>query len=296
MRRGLVGHDIWRHAAARELRQYVGGVAFERQRSRDASLLPPFDALEGVIQIVGALVDVARGQSPLDPGGIDLDDKRNPAIHCHRQRLSAAHAAETSGDDQAASQASTKVTPRQLRQRLIRSLKNALRADVDPAARSHLSVHRQPAILEIAETLPRRPRRHQQGIGNDDSGRPRMSAEDGDRFPRLYDERFVMLEAMEGVDDGVEGGPAAGGTAGPTVDDEVVRAFGDVGVEVVHQHAERGFLRPSLAGDRRASRRADMAAEGAHRAECVRESGASTDRSLIITIMGAIRHSQSAAR
>ena len=109
-----------------------------------------------------------------------------------------------------------------------------------------------------------------QGVGDDDSGRPRMRAEDCDRLSRLHDQRFVVLEPLEGGDDGVEGSPAARGASRSAVDDEIFGTFGDFWVEVVHQHAKRGFLRPSLAGDRRASRRADMAAEGAHRAEaCV---------------------------
>src|SRR5262249_9723421 len=39
--------------------------------------------------------------------------------------------------------------------------------------------------------------------------------------------------------------PVAGGLSGTAVDDEVLRAFGHVGVEVVLQHAQRGLLRPA---------------------------------------------------
>src|SRR6184192_3389641 len=41
------------------------------------------------------------------------------------------------------------------------------------------------------------------------------------------------------------------------VDDEVLPALGDVGVEVVHEHPERRLLRPALARDRGPTRRPD---------------------------------------
>ena len=48
------------------------------------------------------------------------------------------------------------------------------------------------------------------------------------------------------------------------VDDQIVGPLGDVGIEVVHQHAQRGFLRPALAGERGAARRADGAGRRGH--------------------------------
>jgi hypothetical protein len=46
---------------------------------------------------------------------------------------------------------------------------------------------------------------------------------------------------------------------------EIVGTFRHLRIEIVHQHAQRGFLRPSLAGDGSAARRADVAAQRAHR-------------------------------
>ena len=154
--------------------------------------------------------------------------------------------------------------PGHRRQRLVGALENALRADVDPAARGHLAVHRQPAVFEIAEVFPGGPGRHQQRVCDQDAWRPGMRPEHRDRFARLHDQRLVVLEPAQRVDDGVEGGPAARGAPRTAVDDEIVGAFGDRGVEVVHQHAQRSFLRPPLAGDRRPMGRADLSMEGAH--------------------------------
>src|ERR1035438_3263357 len=55
----------------------------------------------------------------------------------------------------------------------------------------------------------------------------------------------------------MEGGPVAGGFAGAAVDHQVGRALGDVGVEVVHEHAQGGFLLPSPAAQGCAARGAD---------------------------------------
>ena len=41
------------------------------------------------------------------------------------------------------------------------------------------------------------------------------------------------------------------------VDDQIVGPLGDLGIEIVHQHPQRGFLWPSLARQRRAAGRAD---------------------------------------
>ena len=54
--------------------------------------------------------------------------------------------------------------------------------------------------------------------------------------------------------DGVEGLPAAGGPAGAAVDDQVVGALGHLGIEVVHEHPQRGFLLPARGSEDRAAR------------------------------------------
>ncbi len=267
MRRRLVGHDVGRHASSRELGQYVGRVAFEGDGSRHARLLPLVDAIERVVEVRRPLVDVSGRQAPLDAGRVDLDHERDAAVHRHGKRLRAAHATEAGGHDKPTGQRAAEMAPRQLGQCFIRPLQNALGADVDPAAGRHLAVHGEPAIFEIAEMRPRRPGRNEQGIGDEHARRPRVRAEDGDGFPRLHHERLVVLEAEQRRDDGVERRPAARRAPGSAVDDEIIGTFGDFRIEVVHQHSERSFLRPSFAGDRRASRRADMAAEGAHRAD-----------------------------
>ena len=98
----------------------------------------------------------------------------------------------------------------------------------------------------------------QVGVGDQDPRRVAGGAEDADRLAALDEEGFVAFQPLQLGDDGVEGIPARR-AAGATVDDEVVRVLGDLGIEVVHEHPERGFLLPTLAGDLRAARRANGA-------------------------------------
>jgi hypothetical protein len=75
---------------------------------------------------------------------------------------------------------------------------------------------------------------------------------------------FIVLERFQRRDDGVERSPVARSLPRTSVDDEIVGPFGDVGIEIVHEHAERGFLRPAFAADRRTARRPDDARAHRH--------------------------------
>ena len=266
MRRGLVGDDVGGNAPAGELRQDVGGVTFDGNRTRNAGPHPFVDLIKRVVQIRRTLVDVLGGQPTVDARGVDFDDERDAAVHRDGERLGAAHPAEAGRDDEPAGEAAAEVSAREFRKRFVSALKDALRADVDPAASCHLAVHRQTTIFEISKFVPGRPGRNDERVGNQYARRPRMRAEDRDRFAGLHDKCFIVLEAMKSRNDGIERRPAASRAAGAAVNHEFIWTFGDIRIEVVHQHAKRSFLRPSLAGDRRASRRADMAAERIHRA------------------------------
>ena len=58
--------------------------------------------------------------------------------------------------------------------------------------------------------------------------------------------------------------PVARRLARSAVDHQIVRPLGDVGIEIVHQHSQRGFLRPAFAGQRGAARRSDGAGCSGH--------------------------------
>ena len=137
-------------------------------------------------------------------------------------------------------------------ERLVRALHDSLRADVDPRARRHLAVHHQPAPLELAEVLPGRPAaRRDCSSRSARAARTRCVRNTPTGLPLCTSSVSSFSSVAQRRDDRVERLPVARRASRAAVHDEIVRPLGDVGIEVVHQHAQRGFLLPSLAGDAR---------------------------------------------
>ena len=83
---------------AHELGQDVGGVADQRRPSARGPLrLQRAHARQRIVEIRRALVEVAGREPPLDACRIHFDDEGDAAVHRHRERLGAAHAAEAGG-------------------------------------------------------------------------------------------------------------------------------------------------------------------------------------------------------
>ena len=82
-------------------------------------------------------------------------------------------------------------------ERFVGSLQNPLSSDVNPAAGGHLAVHRQAAILEIAERLPGGPGRHEQRVGDEHARRAGVRPEHADRLAGLHEQRLVVLERAQ---------------------------------------------------------------------------------------------------
>ena len=112
-RRGLVERHAVRHVAVQRdraprsgrsagpaRRRARPGPAARRprwrtaRRPRHAVAPPPRHPRQRVVEAVGGLVDVPRGQTALDAAAIHLDDQRRRAVHRRGQRLGPAHAAE----------------------------------------------------------------------------------------------------------------------------------------------------------------------------------------------------------
>src|SRR4029077_8699686 len=115
-----------------------------------------------------------------------------------------------------------KMTARGGSERFVGSLQNALGSDVNPAAGGHLTVHREAAVLEVAEVLPRGPGGNEQRVGDEHARRAGVRAEDGDGLARLHEQRLVVIERAEGGDDRVEAAPVARRLSRAAVDDEIV--------------------------------------------------------------------------
>ena len=76
-----------------------------------------------------------------------------------------------------------------------------------------------------------------------------MRAKDGNRLPALDEQRLVIAESFESRDNGVERLPAPRRPSRPAVDHKVIRTLGDIRVQVVHDHPQRGFLLPPPTAD-----------------------------------------------
>ena len=84
-----------------------------------------------------------------------------------------------------------------------------------------------------------------------------MGREDADRSTRLHQHRLVALQRAQRAHQRVETAPVARRAPGAAVDDEVVGPFGDLGVEVVLEHAQGALLGPAQRRQRRAARRSN---------------------------------------
>ena len=126
-------------------------------------------------------------------------------------------------------------------ERLVGALHDALRADVDPRAGRHLAEHHQPMAVEFVEMLPGGPMRHEVRVGQQHARGVGVRWKHADRLARLDQQRLVVFEPAKRFDDLVEAGPIARGPADAAVDHQVLGPLGHVGVEVVHQHPQRGL-------------------------------------------------------
>ena len=254
MRRGLVGDDVDGRVALEHGREHVGGVA-EQADGEGPIFVPGGDGSgDSVVEVFGLLVEVAVLDAPDDTGRVTLDADDHAAVHGHGQRLRPTHPAQAGGQRDRAIERPAEAFGGDGGERLVGALQDALGADVDPGARGHLAVHGQTELLEAAELLPGRPLRDEVGVRDQHARGPFVGSQDADGLAGLDKKGLVVVEVLRVADDRGVGVPAPGGAAGAAVDDELVGMFGDLRVEIVHQHAHRGFLGPSLAAALRAAR------------------------------------------
>ncbi len=259
VRRGLVGDGVGPHAAPHQLGEDVDGVAQQPDRHRLLRPVGLLDHRQRLVEAAGLLVEIARAQAHLDARGLAFDGQARGARHHRGERLRAAHAAQARRQDPFAGEAAAIVPAAELGEGLVGALDDALAADIDPRARRHLAEHHQALAVELVEMLPGRPVRHDVGIGDQHARRVAMGAEHADRLAGLHEQRLVALEAPQRRDDAIEALPVARRPADAAIDHELARLLGDVGIEIVHQHAHRRLGQPALGREVGAARRADHA-------------------------------------
>ncbi|OPZ82200.1 MAG: hypothetical protein BWY77_00285 [bacterium ADurb.Bin431] len=188
---------------------------------------------------------------------VDLDAETGCAIHGRRQRLGAPHAPQPGGHQQPPLQGAAEMALCTAGKGLEGSLQDTLGTDINPAAGSHLAVHGQSQTLEAAKLVPGCPMGNQHGVGDQYTRGILMGFEDGDRFARLHQEGLVIFKLPQRLYHGMKTLPVACGLAGSSVDDQLLGFFSDLRIEIVHQHAQGGFLNPALAAQLGAPRGAN---------------------------------------
>ncbi|OIQ70673.1 hypothetical protein GALL_477130 [mine drainage metagenome] len=257
--RCLVGEQVRSHAAGEQLGQQLGGVAQQADRHRLLRLAGATDDLQGLVERPRLTVQITSAQPHLDPRLLALDSQAGGPGHHRRERLGSAHAAKSRGQQPLAGEISGMVLAAHLHEGLIGALHDPLGADIDPGAGGHLAVHGQTRAIELVEVVPGRPARHQVRIGDQHAGRVGMGAEHPDRLAGLHQQGLVVLQTPQGLDDLVVALPVAGGAADAAIDHQLLGPFGHVGVQVVHQHAQRRLGQPALRREGRAGRGTDDA-------------------------------------
>jgi hypothetical protein len=260
--RRLVGDEVEPFARSRPSRLDLRRVADQRDADGVAVRGRFARPGKGFGGSVGEALDIADVEPATRSCLVDLDGQADALVHRDRERLCAAHPAQTRGQGHGPAQAPTEMAPGGLGERLVRPLQDALGADVDPRARGHLAVHRQALALELAEDLPRRPLPDEVRVGDQDPGRPGMRPDDPDRLAGLDEQGLVVGQGPELADDRIEGVPRARRTTRSAVDDQAIGILGDLRVEVVHEHAQRGFLGPAATAQLRTARGANGSGAG----------------------------------
>ena len=104
--------------------------------------------------------------------------------------------------------------------------------------------------------------RNEIGVGDQHARRVGMGAEYADRFAGLDQQGLVFVQTLQGFENLLEAGPVARRAADAAIDDQIVGALGHFRVEIVLDHAERGFDQPVAAAQLAAARRADRTRAG----------------------------------
>jgi len=210
-------------------------------------------------------VHVAGFQTLVDAALPAFNRQHVESRHRGRQRLRAAHAAETGRENPLAIRLIVEVAPAHFGERFIGALHDALAADIDPRPGGHLAVHGETLAIKFVEVFPGCPVRHQIGIGDQHPRRIRMRREHAHRLSRLHQQGFLLGQSFQSFDDAVIAIPVAGGASDAPVHDEFGRVFRNFRVQIVHQHPQRRFGHPGTRAQGFAAGRADDS--GFHRGE-----------------------------
>ena len=259
MRARLVGHDVGHDAALEQRAEHLAGRSPTRPIERPS---PGRARLLGLaqrgVEVGRDEVEVARLDAALEAVRVDVDDQADAVEH-RRRRAAGRRPCRRSRRSARAGRAACRRSACARPPRTSRTCPAGCpgcrcRSTSRPSSGRTSSAPRPRA----AGTSPSRPSRARAGeFAISTRGAISCVRKTPTGLPLCTSSVSSSLEPAQRRDDRVERLPRARGAPRAAVDDEVGGILGDLGVEVVHEHAQRGLLQPALAAELGAARRAD---------------------------------------
>src|SRR5262249_29763043 len=150
------------------------------------------------------LVAISALQSFFDPRRVDVDAKKNGAVHGCGERLCAAHTTEAAAYNKSSFKRTAKMFPRSGGKCLERPLHNSLTADVYPRSGGHLPIHCESKTLKPVEFGVVVPLADQVRIRDQNARRLFMRPKFSHRLTRLNEQRFVISQLLQRTHDRIE--------------------------------------------------------------------------------------------
>src|SRR5699024_2527563 len=123
---------------------------------------------------------------------------------------------------------------------------NTLCTDGDPRAGGQLSVHGEARLLEAAEFIPICPLWHQVRVGNEHARGFFMRSQHSHRLAALYQHSLIIFQAFDRCHNLMVAFPVTRSLPAAAIDDQLIRLFGYLRIQIIHQHTQSRFLMPAL--------------------------------------------------
>ena len=196
VRRGLVGDDVRGHAARDQFRVNIGGIAAEADGKRLAAGAGGVNQGKRFIERRRLPLQIAVFQALGDARRVGLDDENRRARHHACERLRAAHAAETGGQNEFPGEGIVEMLAGNLHEDFKRALNDALRADVLPGASGQPAPADEAFVLQVVEDFRLRPLPDHIAVRHDDQRRVHVRFHHANRLAGLNQQGFVFRHRL----------------------------------------------------------------------------------------------------
>ena len=231
----LVCDDVWRNISLYQFGMHYGGIAHQTYRQWYLFGFGVRNPSKSFIKIIRHLIAITFFNLFFYAFSSHLYAQDYTLVHGYSQWLCSAHTSHARSEHKFTLKSiGIKYLFGKRRKGLVRSLQDALSADINPAPRRHLTVHSKSHFIVSVKHLLFGPCRHQIRVGNDDARGPFMRSGNIHRLPGLNAQGFIVLECFEGINDSLIFLPVPGCTPGSAIHNEFFRLDGDIGIKIVH--------------------------------------------------------------